>query len=181
MSLVLFTDAGAEDQGSNTTRRHAFITLVIAFLLVDIQSEWGIFSNIAYPICQTMCFTLWEIIYILLLIISVPIKNIYRFVVELMIYDVVDIGYALYQMPFNILVILVNLPMCIYGGIKSIFLQNSWYSLFQKTVHILLIMLLSSDSVWKRLTLIVKHIQTDQRYQIFLKYISQRMIRQKKM
>ena len=181
MSLVLFTDAGAEDQGSNTTRRHAFITLVIAFLLVDIQSEWGIFSNIVYPICQTMCFTLWEVIYILLLIISVPIKCIYRFVVELMIYDVVDIGYALYQMPFNIWVILLNLRMYIDDGIKSILIQNSWYTLFQKTVHLLLIMLLSSDLVWKRLTMIVQHIQTDQRYQKISKYISQRMIRQQKM
>ena len=170
MSLVLFT-----------ARRHAFITLVIAFLLVDIQSESGIFSNIAYPICQTKCFTLWEIIYILLLIISVPIKCIYRFVVELMIYDVVDIGYALYQMPFNIWVILLNLRMYIDDGIKSIFLQNSWYTLFQKTVHLLLIMLLSPDSVWKRLTMIVKHIQTDQRYQKISKYISQRMIGKKKM
>ena len=130
--------------------------------------------------CQTMCFTLWEIIYILLLIISVPIKCIYRFVVELMIYDVVDIGYARYRMPFNIWDILVNLPMCIYDGIKSIFLQNSWYSLFQKTLHLLLLMLLSSDSVWKSLTMIVNHIQTDHRYQKISKYISQRMIRQQK-
>ena len=170
MSLVLFT-----------ARRHAFITLVIAFLLVDIQSESGIFSNIAYPLCQTMCFTIWEIIYILLLIITVPITCIYRFVVELMIYDVVDIGYALYQMPFNIWEILVNLPMCIDDGIKSIFLQNSWYILFQKTLHLLLLMLLSSDSAWKSLTRIVKHIQTDQRYQKISKYLSQRMIRQQKM
>ena len=122
---------------------------------------------------------LWEVTYILLLIISVRVKCIYSFVVELMIYDVVDIGYALYQMPFNIWEILVNLPMCISDGIKSIFLQNSWYSLFQKTIHLFLLLLLASDSVWKRLSRIVKYIQTDQRNHKLSQYISWIMIRQR--
>ena len=57
---------------------------------------------------------------------------------------VVDVDYVLYQMSFNFWKL-----MCIYDGIKSwIFLQNSWNSLFQNTVHLLLLFLLACDSVW---------------------------------
>ena len=151
LSVLLITGSYGEAHRNNIIRKRTSIILFIAFVLVDFQSPSGILSNVAYPISQAVLLALWEIIYILLLLISVPVKCICRFVVVLLEHKDVDIGSALHSTQTNVGNIFFNLFIHIYEGIESIFLQNSWFSLFQKTVHLSLLIVLLFDSVWNRI------------------------------
>ena len=136
---------------NNIIRKRTSIILFIAFVLVDIQSPSGILSNVAFPICQAVLLVLWEIVYILLLLISVLVKCICRFVLVLLELKDVDIGTALHSTTTNVWNIFFNLFIYVYEGVESIFLQNSLLSLFQKTVHLLLLIVLFFDCVWNRI------------------------------
>ena len=136
---------------NNIIRKRTSIILFIAFVLVDIQSPSGILSNVAFPICQAVLLVLWEIVYILLLLISVLVKCICRFVLVLLEHKDVDIGSALHSTTTNVGNIFFNLFIYMYEGAESIFLQNSLFSLFQKTVHLLLLIVLFFDCVWNRI------------------------------
>ena len=136
---------------NNIIRKRTSIILFIAFVLVDIQSPSGILSNVAFPICQAVLLVLWEIVYILLLLISVLVKCICRFVLVLLELKDVDIGTALHSTTTNVGNIFFNLFIYMYEGAESIFLQNSLFSLFQKTVHLSLVIVLLFDPVWNRI------------------------------
>ena len=136
---------------NNIIRKRTSIVLFIAFVLVDIQSPSGILSNVAFPICQAVLLVLWEIVYILLLLISLLVKCICRFVLVLLEHKDVDIGSALHSTTTNVGNIFFNLFIYMYEGAESIFLQNSLFSLFQKTVHLSLLIVLLFDSVWNRI------------------------------
>ena len=136
---------------NNIIRKRTSIVLFIAFVLVDIQSPSGILSNVAFPICQAVLLVLWEIVYILLLLISVLVKCIFRFVLVLLEHKDVDIGSALHSTTTNVGNIFFNLFIYMYEGAESIFLQNSLFSLFQKTVHLSLVIVLLFDPVWNRI------------------------------
>ena len=140
---------------NNIIRKRTSIILFIAFVLVDIQSQSGILSNVAFPIiiilCQAVLLVLWEIVYILLLLISVLVKCICRFVVVLLELKDVDIGTALHSTTTNVGNIFFNLFIYVYEGVESIFLENSLFSLFQKTVHLSLVIVLLFDPVWNRI------------------------------
>ena len=136
---------------NNIIRKRTSIILFIAFVLVDIQSQSGILSNVAFPICQAVLLVLWEIVYILLLLISVLVKSICRFVLVLLEFKDVDIGTALHSTTTNVGNIVFNLFIYIYEGAESISLQNSLFSLFQKTVHLSLLIVLLFDQVWNRI------------------------------
>ena len=136
---------------NNIIRKRTSIILFIAFVLVDIQSPSGILSNVAFPLCQAVLLVLWEIVYILLLLISVLVKCICRFVVVLLELKDVDIGTALHSTTTYVGNIFFNLFIYVYEGVESIFLENSLFSLFQKTVHLSLVIVLLFDPVWNRI------------------------------
>ena len=81
---------------NNIIRKRTSIISFIAFDLVDFQSPSGILSNVCLPIWQVVLLALWEIVYILLLLIYVLVKCICRFVVVLLELKDVDIDTALH-------------------------------------------------------------------------------------
>lgn len=69
---------------------------------------------------------MWEIIYILVMIIFMFVKCIYRLVVEIVIYELYDILILICYMFVNIGKYLFYLFLFLYEGVKLYFFENSW-------------------------------------------------------
>lgn len=115
------------------------LVLVMTFLLVDFQSSSGFVQCVTYPACRDLYLAIWEVLYIVALIIYMPVKCLYRLVNEILIYELYDIFIVLLSLPVNIGRILLYSPSYSYKGLRMFFLNNSWAGLFQRTVHIALI------------------------------------------
>lgn len=134
--LVLTSDS----TGNSEKSKLFSLVLVMTFLLVDFQSSSGFVQCVMYPASRDMCLAVWEVLYIVALIIYMPVKCFYRLVVEILIYELYDTFLALFSMPVNIGKILFFSPSYLYEGFREFFFNNSWAGLFQRTVHIALIM-----------------------------------------
>lgn len=115
------------------------IVLVIIFFLVDLQSSSGFLRCVVYPPCRDVCLVVWEILYILAMAIFIPLRCIYRLLVEIVIYELYDFFIAVFSMPVNIVKILLSLPLYLYYGVKTFFLGNSWADLLHRAIHVSLI------------------------------------------
>lgn len=102
------------------------LVLVMTFLLVDFQSSSGFVQCVTYPACRYLCLAIWEVLYIVALIIYMPVKCLYRLVVEILIYELYDIFIVLLSLPVNIGRILLYSPSYSYQGFRMFFLNNSW-------------------------------------------------------
>lgn len=130
-----------DDSTGNSEKSKLFsLVLVMTFLLVDFQSSSGFVQCVMYPASRDMCLAVLEVLYIVALIIYMPVKCFYRLVVEILIYELYDTFLALFSMPVNIGKILLFSPSYLYEGFREFFFNNSWAGLFQRTVHIALIM-----------------------------------------
>lgn len=77
-----------------------------------------------------MCLVVWEVLYIVVLIIYMFVKCFYRLVVEIFIYELYDIFIVLFFMFVNIGKILFFLFFYLYEGFREFFFNNSWVGLF---------------------------------------------------
>lgn len=145
--------------------------LVIIFLLVDLQSPSGFLRCVVYPPCRDICLAMWEIIYIVALIIFMPVKCIYRSVVEIVIYELYDILILICYMPVNIGKYLLYLPLFFYEGIKSYFLENSWAGILQRTVHIVFIILFLDSASQTDLLRMFEQIQLKRRIRDIVRHV----------
>ncbi|XP_062567894.1 uncharacterized protein LOC134230131 [Saccostrea cucullata] len=123
------------------SKMYLFI-LIIVFLLVDIPSSAGFVRSVVYPPCRDILLIIWEIFYIVLITILMPVKSIYRLIVEIVIFDLYDILLAICYMPLSIGKIFINIPFNFYEGLRTYFFDNSWSSLFHRTIHLVLVVLL---------------------------------------
>lgn len=96
--LVLTSDS----TGNSEKSKLFSLVLVMTFLLVDFQSSSGFVQCVMYPASRDMCLAVWEVLYIVALIIYMPVKCFYRLVVEILIYELYDTFLALFSMPVNI-------------------------------------------------------------------------------
>lgn len=117
------------------------LVLVIIFFLVDLQSSSGFLRCVVYPPCYDVCLVVWEILYILAMAIFIPLRCIYRLLVEIVIYELYDFFIAVLSMPINIVKILLSLPLYLFDGVKTFLLGNSWAVLLHRAIHISLIVL----------------------------------------
>lgn len=145
--------------------------LVILFLLVDLQSPSGFVRCVVYPPCRDICLAIWEIIYILALIIFMPVKCIYRSVVEIVIYELYDILISICYTPVNIGKYLLYLPLFFYEGVKLYFLENSWTGILPIIVHIVFIILFLDSASQTDLLRMFEKIQIKRRLRDNIRHI----------
>ncbi|XP_061185087.1 E3 ubiquitin-protein ligase rnf213-alpha-like [Saccostrea echinata] len=134
------------------SKMYVFI-LIVVFILVDIPSSAGFLRSVVYPPCRDLILIIWEILYIVLITILMPVKSIYRLIVEIVIFELYDILLAICYVPLGIGRILINFPFNFYEGLKVYFFDNSWSSLLHRTVHLLLVVLLidsAEQTLWLR-------------------------------
>ncbi|XP_062567895.1 uncharacterized protein LOC134230135 [Saccostrea cucullata] len=90
---------GSSTAAENTTdapnyaersKMHVFI-LILVFILVDIPSPAGFLRSVVYPPYRDILLIIWEILYIVLNTIFMPLKSIYRLIVEIVIFELYDI------------------------------------------------------------------------------------------
>ncbi|XP_062599931.1 E3 ubiquitin-protein ligase rnf213-alpha-like [Saccostrea cucullata] len=127
--------------------------LIIVFILVDIPSPAGFVQSVVYPPCRDILLIIWEILYIVLITILMPVKSIYRLIAEIVIFELYDILLATCYMPLGIGKILINFPFNFYEGLKTYFFDNIWSALFHRTLHLLLVILMinsAEQTIWLR-------------------------------
>lgn len=61
--------------------------------------------------------------------IFIPLRCIYRLLVEIVIHELYDFFIAVLSMPINIVKILLSLPLYLFDGVKTFLLGNSWADL----------------------------------------------------
>lgn len=128
-----------------------FIVLVMIFLLVDFQNSSGFVQCVIYPPCREICLAVWELLYVVILIMFMPFKCVYKLVVEILIYELHDICIFLLSMPVNIWKILCKVPLVFFQGVKSFICFNSWAGLLHRTIHIIFIILFRDSTLIKDL------------------------------
>lgn len=145
--------------------------LVMIFLLVDLQSSVGFVRCVLYPPCRDLCLPMWEIIYTLAMIIFMPVKCIYRSVVEIVISELYDILILICYTPVNIGKHLLYLPLFLYEGVKLYFFENSWAGLLQRAVHIIFILLFLDSASQTDLLQMFEQIQLRKRMENTVRYV----------
>lgn len=100
-----------------------------------------------------------------------PVKCIYRSVVEIVIYEFYDILILIFYTPVNIGKHLLYLPLFLYEGVKSYFFENSWAGLLQRAVHIVFILLFLDSASQTDLLQMFEQIQLRKRMKNTVRYV----------
>lgn len=169
---VKLASSNENDFPNYAERSKLFATvLVMIFLLVDLQSPVGFVRCVLYPPCRDLCLAMWEIIYTLAMIIFMPVKCIYRSVVEIVIYELYDILILICYTPVNIGKHLLYLPLFLYEGVKLYFFENSWAGLLQRAVHIIFILLFLDSASQTDLLQMFEQIQLGKRMRNTVRHV----------